>query len=118
MQTQQIIPEPVQQPHAVETFAIELSQDLRKQAEAICASEDITLEEFVRGAIADRIAHQSHVDWVKSRRPSTQAGREAALKILRRPSSTPPDPGDYKAPVAFTAQKCAGVVLLSSDFVK
>jgi antitoxin component of RelBE/YafQ-DinJ toxin-antitoxin module len=101
MQIQQQVQDSIHESNATETLTIQLPQSVRRKAEQICASEGITLDRFVNVAIADRIAHDAHLAWLARRKVPTEASIEEARRILRRPSSRPPDPGD-ELPEGYT----------------
>ena len=74
---------------------IHLFESVRAQVEQICAEEGATLNEFVNVAVAEKLAHYRHLEWLKQRKTPTDAALAEVLRTFRRRgSSQPPDPGD------------------------
>jgi hypothetical protein len=83
-----------QQKPADQPANLYLIDSIRTKAEEIAAKEGGTLNEFVNVAVAEKLAHYQHMEWVKNRKPVTEEGLLEARRILRRAGSGPPDPGD------------------------
>jgi len=73
---------------------LHLMSSIRSKVEAICADEGVTLNEFVNVAVAEKLAHYQHMEWVNRRLPPDEGKIAEARRILRKPDTRPPDPGD------------------------
>jgi hypothetical protein len=71
-----------------------LFDSVRAKAEQVSAEEGATLNEFVNVAVAEKLAHYAHMEWLKQRQVPSDARLADTLRILRRPDSRPPDHGD------------------------
>ena len=74
--------------------AIHLFDSVRAKVKQVCADEGSTLNEFVNAAVAEKLAHYSHLEWMKQRKAPTEESLAAARRILRRAGSESPEPGD------------------------
>jgi len=74
--------------------ALHLAASVRTKAEEISTKEGLSLNEFVNEAVAEKLAHYQHAEWVKSRRAPTPESIMEARRILRKAGSEPPQPGD------------------------
>jgi len=74
--------------------SIHLFRSVRDKVMEICAQEGATLNEFVNVAVAEKLAHYAHMEWVKRRKVPTAESILEARRILRKAGSGPPDPGD------------------------
>jgi hypothetical protein len=75
-------------------FPLRLMPSVRKVAEEFSRREGVSLNQFINVAVAEKLAHLQHEQWV-ARRAKPSADRiSRALKILDRPTHNPPDPGD------------------------
>jgi hypothetical protein len=83
-----------QNKHSADQAPVYLMSSVRAKAEQASAEEGATLNEFVNVAVAEKLAHRAHIEWLKRREVLTEEGRLDALNLLRRPDSRPPDPGD------------------------
>jgi hypothetical protein len=83
---------------------LHLIESVRAKAQEICIAEGATLNEFVNVAVAEKLAHYAHMEWLKRRKPVTEESLAEALRILRRAGSEPPDPGD-ELPEGFQLPK-------------
>jgi hypothetical protein len=67
---------------------------VRKGAEVFSQREGVSLKQFINIAIAEKLAHLQHDEWL-ARRPQPTAVRiSRALQLLDRPSKTAAAPGD------------------------
>jgi len=74
--------------------AIHLFDSVRAKVKQVCADEGATLNEFVNVAVAEKLAHYEHVDWLKRRKVPTEGSLAAARNILHSAGSQTPDAGD------------------------
>lgn len=75
-------------------FPLRLMPSVRKIAERLSEQEGVSLNQFINVAVAERVAHLQHEEWVARRAQPTQALVNKALQILDRPSGGRPEPGD------------------------
>ncbi|MDQ2924339.1 MAG: hypothetical protein M3R43_02075 [Acidobacteriota bacterium] len=79
---------------AVEAIPLYLGQGVREKAEQVSAQEGVSLVEFVSAAVTEKLDRLEHFNWARNRKTPTPESIAAALQLLRRPSSYPPDPED------------------------
>jgi hypothetical protein len=80
--------------NAPNKFPLRLMPSMRKGAEQFSAREGVSLNQFINIAIAEKLAHLEHQEWLNRRRLVTESSLAAALKILDRAGKQPPEPGD------------------------
>jgi len=73
---------------------LQLMGSVRAKAEDISIKEGATLNEFVNVAVAEKVAHYQHMEWVKNRLVPSENGLAQARSILQRAGSHPPEAGD------------------------
>ena len=85
----------------VNKFPLRLMPSVRKVAEDFSQREGVSLNQFINVALAEKLAHLQHEEWL-ARRPKASSGSIAkALEILDRPTRHAPDdtdrlPGNYR----------------------
>ena len=67
---------------------------VRKVAEKFSEKEGVSLNQFINVAVAEKLAHLQHEEWLASRPKPTEARISRALAILDRPTPNAPEPGD------------------------
>lgn len=73
----------------VAKFALRLMPSVRKSAEDYSQREGVSLNQFINVAVAEKLAHLQHEEWV-ARRPQASAESIAkALQVLDRPTPRP-----------------------------
>jgi hypothetical protein len=75
-------------------FPLRLMPSVRKGAEAFSQKEGVSLNQFINIAIAEKLAHLQHDEWLARRPQPTVARISRALQMLDRPSKTALSPGD------------------------
>ncbi len=84
----------------VSKFPLRLMPSVRKVAEDFSRKEGVSLNQFINIAVAEKLAHLQHDDWL-SRRPKASARLIAsALDILDRSGTQAPDDAD-KVPAGY-----------------
>jgi hypothetical protein len=79
---------------AVSKFPLRLMPSVRRVAENFSQKEGVSLNQFINVAVAEKLAHLQHEEWL-AHRPIATAGLIAkALDILNRPNSNPPEDFD------------------------
>jgi hypothetical protein len=78
----------------VNKFPLRLMPSVRKVAEDFSQKEGVSLNQFINVAVAEKLAHLQHDEWL-SRRPQASSGSIAkALAILDRPTRDAPEESD------------------------
>lgn len=67
---------------------------VRRVAEDFSLKEGVSLNQFINVAVAEKLAHLQHEDWLARRPKATQASIAKALEILDRPTSHTPEEAD------------------------
>jgi hypothetical protein len=98
----------VQKKIAVKKFPLGLMPSVRKVAEAVSQKEGVSLNQFINLAVAEKVAHLQHDEWLARRPKASPASTAKALEILNRPTPHAPEaddsiPADYVS--AHSAQR-------------
>jgi hypothetical protein len=83
-------------------YVLRLMPALHANAKKVSASEGVSLNQFINIAVAEKLAHLEHLQWMARRKAAGQPDIEAALAILNRagnelPASWDKIPSDYQA---------------------
>ena len=70
----------------VNKFPLRLMPSVRKAAEGFSQKEGVSLNQFINVAVAEKLAHLQHEEWVALRPKATGASIVKALEILDRPA--------------------------------
>lgn len=84
-------------------FPLRLMPTVRKGAERFSQLEGVSLNQFINVAIAEKLAHLEHDEWLARRAKPTAARISRALEILDRPAGHEPDP-DYRLPERYASR--------------
>jgi hypothetical protein len=82
-------------------FPLRLMPSVRRDAEVYSQREGVSLNQFINVAVAERLAHLRHEEWVRNRKQLTPELKDWALKLLDRSSKNPVEPGD-ELPEGYT----------------
>jgi hypothetical protein len=85
---------------AINKFPLRLMPSVRRVAENFSQKEGVSLNQFINLAVAEKLAHLQHDEWLASRPKASDALIAKALAILDRPTGHPPDESD-KLPVGY-----------------
>jgi hypothetical protein len=99
----------IQKKVAVSKFPLRLMPSVRRVAENFSQKEGVSLNQFINVAVAEKLAHLQHEEWL-AHRPKASAGLIAtALDILDRPGGHAPEDFD-KIPDGYVSvrRKYAG----------
>jgi hypothetical protein len=77
-----------------ERFPLRLMPSIRKNAEAFSEKEGVSLNQFINVAVAERLAHLEHDEWVHNRKVPSSAKTLEAMNVLNQLGSDVPDKGD------------------------
>jgi hypothetical protein len=70
----------------VSKLPLRLIPSVRRIAENFSKKEGISLNQFINTAVAERLAHLQHEEWLAQRRNASAASISRALDSLDRPS--------------------------------
>jgi hypothetical protein len=79
---------------AVSKFPLRLMPSVRRVAENFSQKEGVSLNQFINVAVAEKLAHLQHEEWLAHRPKATDALIAKALDILDRPTGQAPEEGD------------------------
>ena len=71
----------------VKKFPLRLMPSVRKVAEAVSQKEGVSLNQFINLAVAEKVAHLQHEEWLARRPKASPASIAKALEILDGPTS-------------------------------
>lgn len=74
---------------AVSKFPLRLMPSVRRVAENFSRKEGVSLNQFTNVAVAEKLAHLQHTEWVALRPKASNALISRALDILDRPTTSP-----------------------------
>jgi hypothetical protein len=88
----------------IDRFPLRLMPSVRRTAEAFSKKEGVSLNQFINVAVAEKLAHLEHDQWLRNRsKPSAQAIAKA-LHTLDHDGEQPVEPGDA-LPVGYQSVK-------------
>ena len=90
----------------IKKFPLRLMPSVRKVAESVSQREGVSLNQFINLAVAEKIAHLQHDEWLAHRPKASQAMISKALEILDRPTSHGSEPED-ELPVGYLSARSA-----------
>lgn len=85
----------------VSKFPLRLMPSVRRIAERFSEKEGVSLNQFINVAVAEKLAHLQHEEWLSHRPKASDARIRKALEVLDRATGHPPEefdkiPADYK----------------------
>jgi hypothetical protein len=94
---------------AVSKFPLRLMPSVRRGAEDFSQKEGVSLNQFINVAVAEKLAHLQHAEWLARRPKATSGSIAKALQILDRPTGHAPEDGE-KLPEGYVSvrRKYAG----------
>lgn len=93
-----------QKKNVVNKFPLRLMPSVRRVAESFSQKDGVSLNQFINVAVAEKLAHLQHDEWLAHRPKATDALISKALDILDRPTSPPPEKSD-KIPVGYVSER-------------
>ena len=75
-------------------FPLRLMPSVRRTAEAFSEKEGVSLNQFINLAVAEKLAHFEHDEWVQGRKQPTQSLVDEALRVLNKTSKRGVAEGD------------------------
>jgi hypothetical protein len=91
---------------AMSKFPLRLMPSVRKKAESHSQREGVSLNQFINLAVAEKLAHLEHDEWLARRPKATAALTAHALEILNKPSVTEAEETD-RLPAGYARQRKA-----------
>jgi hypothetical protein len=79
---------------AVSKFPLRLMPSVRRAAENFSQQEGVSLNQFINIAVAEKLAHLQHEEWMARRPKASAAFIAKALDILDRSSGQVPEKDD------------------------
>jgi hypothetical protein len=94
---------------AVNKFPLRLMPSVRRVAEDFSQKEGVSLNQFINVAVAEKLAHLQHEEWLARRPKATSNLVSKALRILDRPTRNAAEEED-KLPKGYVSirRKYAG----------
>ncbi len=80
--------------NAIAKFPLRLMPSVRRTAEVFSEKEGVSLNQFINVAVAEKLAHLEHEEWVRSRKLPTRELAAKALALLDKAANKPVEPGD------------------------
>jgi hypothetical protein len=75
----------------VNKFPLRLMPSVRKVAEDFSQKEGVSLNQFINVAVAEKLAHLQHEEWLARRPKATSGSIAKALQVLDRPTNHAPE---------------------------
>jgi hypothetical protein len=79
---------------AIPKFPLRLMPSVRRTALVFSEKEGVSLNQFINVAVAEKLAHLEHEEWVRNRKQPSKELAARALKLLDKAGSKPVEPGD------------------------
>jgi hypothetical protein len=94
---------------AVTKFPLRLMPSVRKGAEDFSQKEGVSLNQFINVAVAEKLAHLQHEEWLARRSKVTSSSIAKARQMVDRPTRHAPEEKD-KLPKGYVSirRKYAG----------
>jgi hypothetical protein len=89
---------------SVNKFPLRLMPSLRRVAEEFAQKEGVSLNRFVNVAVAEKLAHLQHEEWLARRPKASSDSIAKALQILDRPTRHAPAEVD-KLPKGYVSTR-------------
>lgn len=88
----------------VSKFPLRLMPSVRRIAESFSQKEGVSLNQFINVAVAEKLAHLQHEEWLAHRPKATDALVGKALEVLERPTGHPPEEFD-RIPAGYVSAR-------------
>ena len=89
---------------AIPKFPLRLMPSVRRTAEVFSEKEGVSLNQFINVAVAEKLAHLEHEEWVRNRKQPSRGLAARALSLLDKAGSKPVEPGD-ELPKGYRAKR-------------
>jgi len=84
----------------IQKFPLRLMPSVRRTAEVFSQKEGVSLNQFINVAVAEKLAHLEHEEWVRNRKKPTKALAARAMSLLDKAGGRPVEAGD-ELPVGY-----------------
>jgi hypothetical protein len=88
----------------VNKFPLRLMPSVRRVAEDFSQKEGVSLNQFINVAVAEKLAHLQHEEWLARRSKASSDSIAKALRILDRPTGHTPEEAD-KLPKGYVSAR-------------
>lgn len=85
-------------------FPLRLMPSVRRTAEVFSEKEGVSLNQFINVAVAEKLAHLEHEEWVRNRKLPSRELAARALSLLDKAGNRPVQPGD-ELPKGYRAKR-------------
>lgn len=79
---------------SIERFPLRLMPSVRRTAEVFSEKEGVSLNQFINVAVAEKLAHLEHDEWLKNRKKPTTKAIAEALHTLDHHGNQAVEAGD------------------------
>lgn len=93
-----------QKKSATSKFPLRLMPSMRRAAESFSQKEGVSLNQFINIAVAEKLAHLQHQEWLATRPKATDTLIARALNVLDRPTANSPEEFD-KIPEGYISRR-------------
>lgn len=78
----------------ISKFPLRLMPSVRRTAEAFSQREGVSLNQFINVAVAEKLAHLEHDEWLRNRSKVSEGSIAKALAVLDNSNANEPQAGD------------------------
>jgi hypothetical protein len=89
---------------SIAKFPLRLMPSVRRTAEAVSEKEGVSLNQFINIAVAEKLAHLEHDEWLRNRKQPTKESIARALQLLDKAGTRCPEPGD-EVPLGYRQKR-------------
>jgi hypothetical protein len=89
---------------SIERFPLRLMPSVRRTAEVFSEKEGVSLNQFINVAVAEKLAHLEHDEWLRSRKKPTPQSIAKALYTLDHDGDNAVEEGD-RLPAGYRSVK-------------
>ena len=75
-------------------FPLRLMPSVRRTAEVFSEKEGVSLNQFINVAVAEKLAHLEHEEWVRRRKQPSEELAARAVSLLDKAGNKPVEAGD------------------------
>ena len=75
-------------------FPLRLMPSVKRTAEVFSEKEGVSLNQFINVAVAEKLAHLEHEEWVRRRKQPSEELAARAVSLLDKAGNKPVEPGD------------------------
>lgn len=95
---------------SIDRFPLRLMPSVRRTAEVFSEKEGVSLNQFINVAVAEKLAHLEHDEWLTTRRKPTTKAIAKALHTLDHDGEQPVEAGD-ELPAGYSSVRGEYVTL-------